>query len=50
MPRQGPNSKNKLKEDESLVKNKLIAHILLKIDDKYLFIKRSTIKRGEENF
>lgn len=50
MPRQGPNSKNKLTEDESLVKNKLIAHILLKIDDKYLFIKRSTIKRGEENF
>ena len=36
MPRQGPNSKNKLKEDESLVKNKLIAHVLLKIDDKYL--------------
>lgn len=33
-----------------MVKNKLIAHVLLKIDDKYLYIKRSKIKRGKENF
>lgn len=31
-------------------KNKLIAHVLLKIDGKYLFIKRSMVKRGKENF
>lgn len=35
---------------DDAINNKLIAHVLLKINGKYLFIKRSMIKRGEENF
>ena len=39
--------KEKQKQEE--VKTKYIAHVLIKINDKYLVIKRTAIKRGKPN-
>lgn len=37
------------KKGEIILKNKLIAHILVETNEGYVFIKRSEIKRGEKN-